>query len=100
MDDSGPALWMSVVDVLGIKDRGVVVIGRLEGNGQLSVGDFLLYDGGRWRVDGIEQSRSALMSASPGSKIGLLLADGPPRDMLRGRTVQFETNGPPQMGAR
>jgi translation elongation factor EF-Tu-like GTPase len=88
-DSAGPELWMTVGAVMRIKGRGTVLVGRLEGTGQLSVGDALLCDGLSWRVDGIEQSRALLTTALPGSKIGVLLAGGPTADGLRGRTVQF-----------
>jgi hypothetical protein len=51
-------------------------------------------------VDGIEQSRALLTTASPGSKIGVLLGDGAAADMLRGRTVQFAPAAQAGPGAR
>jgi elongation factor Tu len=82
-------LWMTVGDVFHIKGRGTVVTGRLEGNGQLNLGDTVVCDGLRWRVGGIEQFRAVLTAAEPGSDIGVLLRGGPAGDVLRGRTVQF-----------
>ncbi len=98
MDYARPELWMTVADVFHIKGRGTVVTGQLEGTGQLAVGDTLLCDGQWWRVDGIEQFRAVLMTALPGSQIGVLLGDGPAADMLRGRTVQFASNAQPGPG--
>ncbi len=83
-------LWMTVSDVFHIRGRGTVVTGLLEGNGQLNPGDTLVCDGLRWQISGIEQFRAVLMTAEPGSDIGVLLRHGPAGDALRGRTVQFE----------
>ncbi len=43
-------------------------------------------------VDGIEQFRALLTTALPGWQLGIQLRDGPTADMLRGRTVEFESN--------
>jgi elongation factor Tu len=90
-DDAAPVAWMTVEDIFRIRGRGTVVTGQLQGTGQLSVGDTLQCDGQRWVVDGIEQFRAVLTTALPGWQIGVLLRDGPATDMLRGRTVQFES---------
>jgi elongation factor Tu len=90
-----PQLWMTVSDVFHIRGRGTVVTGRLEGNGQLNPGDTMVCNGGRWQVSGIEQFRAVLMTAEPGSDIGVLLKNGPAGDVLRGQNVQFE----PRSGA-
>jgi elongation factor Tu len=87
---SGPGLWMTISDVFHIPGRGTVVTGQLEGNFALNVGDILVCDGASWPVSSIEQFRSLLTTAEPGSNIGLLLRNGPPGDALRGRTVTFE----------
>jgi translation elongation factor EF-Tu-like GTPase len=92
MGPASPELWMTVRGVLHIRGRGIVVTGRLEGTGRLSVGDAVLCEGQSWQVDGIEQRGAALTTASPGSNIGILLQDGPPADVLRGRTLLFTTN--------
>ena len=86
-----PQLWMTVSDVFQIRGRGTVLTGRLEGNGQLRAGDTVLCDGQRWQVIGIEQFRVQLVTAEPGSNIGILLGKGPPGYALRGRTIQFES---------
>ncbi len=85
----GPALWMTVDDVFHIKGRGTVITGQLQGDGQLSLGDTLFCDGQSWQVSGIEQFRSMLPAASPGSHIGVLVSGGPSANLLRGRMVQF-----------
>jgi translation elongation factor EF-Tu-like GTPase len=82
-------LWMTVENVFHIKGRGTVVTGQLQGNGQLSVGDALVWNDRGWQVGGIEQLRVALTTAAPGSHIGVLLENGPPADVLRGRIVHF-----------
>jgi translation elongation factor EF-Tu-like GTPase len=92
MCPASPQLWLAVRGVLHISGRGIVVTGRLEGTGQLSVGDAVLCEGQGWQVDGIEQRGAALTTASAGSNIGILLQNGPPADMLRGRTLLFATN--------
>jgi translation elongation factor EF-Tu-like GTPase len=94
MGPASPELWLTVRGVLHIRGRGIVVTGRLEGTGQLSVGDAVLCEGqGQgWQVDGIEQRGTALTTASAGSNIGILLQNGPPAEMLRGRTLLFTTN--------
>jgi elongation factor Tu len=93
MDSALPELWMNVTDVFSIRGRGTVVTGRLEGNGLLSLGDIAVCDGVRWQVSGIEQFRSVLTTAEPGSNIGVLLRDAPAGNALRGRTLQFEPSG-------
>jgi translation elongation factor EF-Tu-like GTPase len=84
-----PQLWMTVSDVFHIRGRGTVVTGLLEGNGLLYPGGSLVCDGIAWQVSGIEQFRTVLTAAEPGSQVGVLLSGGPAGDVLRGRTVQF-----------
>ena len=84
---------MTVSDVFHIPGRGTVVTGQLQGSAPLNVGDTLVCEGARWPVSGIEQFRAVLMSAMPGANIGILLRNGPAGDVLRGRTVAFETGG-------
>ena len=69
-----------------------MVTGQLQGSGQLNVGDTLMCDGMRWQISGIEQFRAVLTAALPGSNIGVLLSNGPPGSVLRGRMVQFEAS--------
>lgn len=97
-EDATPQLWMTVSDVFRITGRGTVITGQLEGDGQLNLGDAVVCDGMRWQVNGIEMFRASLMSAEPGMDIGVLLNDGPPREMLYGRTVVFESGGGVVMG--
>jgi translation elongation factor EF-Tu-like GTPase len=89
-----PGSWMTVSDVFHIRGRGTVVTGQLQGDVPLNIGDTLVYEGTRWQVSGIEQFRSTLMTAMPGSDIGVLLKMGPPADVLRGQTVTFEPGTP------
>lgn len=86
-----PGLWMGVTDLFHIKGRGTVITGRLEGEGQLKVGDIAVCGDMRWQVSGIEQFGARLMTAEPGLDIGVLFRESPPRDMVRNRTVQFES---------
>jgi elongation factor Tu len=82
-------LWMYVTDVFQIRGRGTVVTGRLDGNGQLEVGDTAMVNGMTWQVAGIEKFRATLLAAAPGENIGVLLANGPPADVLRNATLLF-----------
>jgi len=93
------ALSMTIQDVFHIKGRGTVVTGRLQGNGELDVGDVMLCDGRRWQVRGIERFGAVLTSAQPGSNIGVLIADDRAADMLRGCMVQFAP-GTPSAGSQ
>lgn len=86
----GAECWMKISDVFHIKGRGTVVTGQLEGSVPLNVGDTLVCDGASWAVSGIERFRAILTTAEPGENIGILLRDGPPGDVLRGRTATFE----------
>ena len=87
--------WMTVDDVFHIRGRGTVVTGRLQGSVQLNTGDTLVCDGARWAVIQIEQFKATLPTAQPGANIGVLLNNGPPADVLRGRTVKFESGVSP-----
>jgi elongation factor Tu len=83
---------MTVSDVFTIKGRGTVVTGRLEGTGQLNVGDTLVWEGQHWPVSGLEQFRATPRTVLPGTSIGILLRDVHSPDLLRGKTVQFVTS--------
>jgi translation elongation factor EF-Tu-like GTPase len=84
---------MTVVDVFRIFTRGTVVLGRLEGNGRLSVGDRIVCQGRHWRVRGIEQHGAVIKTAEPGSSVGILLRKRPWGKVLRGMTLEFVPNG-------
>jgi len=84
---------MRIEDVFHMRGRGTVVTGRLEGDGELNVGDTMHCDGVSWYISGIEQFRKSLSNASPGANVGLLLGNGPPGDMLRGCVVGFGPAG-------
>jgi translation elongation factor EF-Tu-like GTPase len=81
---------MTISDVFHIPGRGTVVIGQLEGNVPLNVGDTMICEDASWQVHSIEKFRVVLTTAEPGSNIGILLKKGPPGDALRDRTVTFE----------
>jgi hypothetical protein len=51
-----------------IPGRGTVVIGQLQGNVPLNVGDTLACEDGRWKVRSIEQFRTIITTAEPGAK--------------------------------
>jgi translation elongation factor EF-Tu-like GTPase len=92
-DSGGIALWMRVEDIFHIRGRGTVVTGKLDGSGELRVGDTMHCDGVSWHVSGIEQFMKSLPVAQPGANIGVLLSSGPPGDMLRGCVVGFGAAG-------
>jgi elongation factor Tu len=89
---------MGVGDVFYIKGRGTVITGRLEGDVQLQVGDIAVCDGMRWKVIGIEMFGAQLRAAEPGANIGILINEGPSRDVLRDRVIQFESGSGTPMG--
>lgn len=57
---------MYVADVFHIRGRGTVLTGRLEGQGQLDVGDYAVCEAGTWQVTKIEAFRATLETAAPG----------------------------------
>ncbi len=86
----GPRIWMIAVDVFHLAGRGTVVTGRLEGDQQLGVGYTAICDGQRWPVSQISQLQVSRLSADPGTEVGVLLRDGPPSEVLRGKVIWFE----------
>jgi translation elongation factor EF-Tu-like GTPase len=92
-DSDGPTLWMRVEDIFHIRGRGTVLTGKLDGSGELRVGDSMHCDGVSWRVSGVEQFSKSLPVAQPGANIGVLLTKGPPSDRLRGCVVGFGAPG-------
>ena len=81
-------LSLTIDDVFVIKNRGVVVTGRVDA-GEVRVGDTLWVADRAFRVDAIEAFRKSLDSASAGDTIGLLFraaqkADFTPGALLRG----------------
>lgn len=85
-------LWMNAEDIFYIKGRGTVVTGRLEGNGVLALGDAVVCDGEHWTIAGIQKFREVLKTAEPGMNIGILLRNGPPSEVLRGKKLLFVPN--------
>jgi translation elongation factor EF-Tu-like GTPase len=81
---------MRVGDVIDVRGRGTVITGKLEGVGNLQIGDRIHCDGMTWTVGGLDQSSKILQAAYPGTDIGVLLGNGPPGEVLRGRIVGFE----------
>jgi translation elongation factor EF-Tu-like GTPase len=87
-----PQLWMTAENIFYIKGRGTVVTGQLEGSGLLARGDELVCDGLHWPVAGIERVREVLGTAGPGMHVGVLLRNGPPAEVLRGKKLAFVPN--------
>jgi elongation factor Tu len=85
-----PELWMTAENIFHIPGRGTVVAGRLEGSGLLSRGDSLVCDGQHWLVVGIETGQNRLQTAGAGAHVGVLLKNGPPSEVLRGKKLLFE----------
>lgn len=84
---------MRVEDIFHIRGRGTVITGKLDGVGELRVGDTMHCDGVTWKVGGVEQFSKSLQVAHPGTVIGVLLGNGPSGDMLRGCVVAFGVRG-------
>jgi translation elongation factor EF-Tu-like GTPase len=82
-----PQLWMTAENIFYIKGRGTVVTGELEGSGLLARGDKLVCDGLHWPVVRIEKIHEELSAAEPGMHVGLLLKNGPPAEVLRGKKL-------------
>lgn len=89
---------MNVADVFHIRGRGTVLTGKLEGQGQLDVGDYAVCEAGTWQVTKLEMLGSTLETASPGQNVGVLLGSGPPGDLLRNLTVYFQPDARGPMG--
>ena len=98
MDQIGSSLWMNVTDVFHIRGRGTVLTGKLDGQGQLNVGDYAVCEAGTWQVIKIEAFRAELETAAPGMNIGILLGSGPPTDKLRTTSVYFQPGKQGLMG--
>ena len=94
-EPAGSQLWMVASDVFHIPGRGTVVTGRLAGFGLLSIGDLLVCAGLQWPVARIQHGQETLTGAEPDSDIGVLLAEGPAADVLRGQTVEFRPSPAP-----
>jgi translation elongation factor EF-Tu-like GTPase len=63
---------MTVEDVFVIRNRGVVVTGRID-DGVLRIGDMVRINGGpEVEVDGIEQFRKSMDEAAVGDNVGVL----------------------------
>jgi translation elongation factor EF-Tu-like GTPase len=87
-----PQLWMTAENIFHIPSRGTVVTGQLEGSGLLALGDDLVCDGLHWPVAGIEKVKEPLKTAGPGMHVGVLLRNGPPAEVLRGKKLVFVPN--------
>jgi translation elongation factor EF-Tu-like GTPase len=77
---------LTIDDVFVIKNRGVVVTGRVDA-GEVRVGDTLWVADRAFRVDAIEAFRKSLDSASAGDTIGLLFRSAQKADFARGMVL-------------
>lgn len=86
---------MIVEDVFVIRNRGVVVTGRVEA-GTLRVGDTVHINGGRGAtVDAIEKFRKQLHEASPGENVGVLFKSVEKSQVNRGDIITSSGEAPP-----
>jgi translation elongation factor EF-Tu-like GTPase len=85
---------MTVEDVFLIRNRGVVVTGRVE-TGTLRVGDTVQINGGPGvRVDAIEKFRKQLDEATAGENIGVLIRSIDRDQLNRGDVVTSSGEAP------
>jgi translation elongation factor EF-Tu-like GTPase len=86
---------MTVEDVFLIRNRGVVVTGRVE-SGTLRVGDTVHINGGpSVRVDAIEKFRKQLDEATTGENVGVLIKDIDKDQLNRGDVLTSSGEAPP-----
>lgn len=77
---------MSVEDVFFVKNRGVVLTGKIS-SGVVCVGDIVTVDSKEYKVIGIEMFRKLLDSAKEGDNIGLLIEAFNPKIFKKGDIV-------------
>jgi translation elongation factor EF-Tu-like GTPase len=78
---------MTVEDVFLIRNRGVVVTGRVE-SGALRVGDTVHINGGPGvRVDAIEKFRKQIDEATTGENVGVLIKSIDKEQLNRGDVI-------------
>ncbi|MEO3758953.1 EF-Tu/IF-2/RF-3 family GTPase [Mycobacterium sp. B14F4] len=86
---------MAVDDVFVIRNRGVVVTGRVE-TGTLHVGDTVHINGGLGvTVDAIEKFRKQLDEATAGENVGVLFKGVVKSDVNRGDVLTSSGEAPP-----
>lgn len=83
---------MPIDDVFHIKNRGVVVTGRVA-SGTLRVGEQVWVNGRAVVVDGIEAFRKKLDEASVGDTVGVLFTSLTKSDFARGDVLSSEAGG-------
>lgn len=87
-------MQMTVQDVFVIKNRGVVITGRIE-SGTVRVGDLVHINGGPGiPVDAVEMFRKKQDSASAGDNVGLLLESIDKTEVNRGDVVTSSGEAP------
>ena len=77
---------LTVEDIFRIKNRGVVVTGRVA-SGVVSVGDTVLADGTPLVVKGVEKFRKVSEAATAGENVGLLFDDAAHDILTRGAVL-------------
>jgi elongation factor Tu len=86
---------MTVQDAFVIRNRGVVVTGRVEA-GSLRVGDTVHINGGDGvTVTAIEKFRKQQDEAAVGENVGLLIRDLPKNQLNRGDVLTSSGEAPP-----
>lgn len=83
---------LKIDDVFVIKNRGVVVTGRVDA-GEVRVGDTLWVADRTFRVDGIEAFRNTLEVASAGDNVGLLFRTAAKTDFSPGSVLRDAPGG-------
>lgn len=89
---AGPEeLSLEVQDVFFIKlrDKGTVLVGQLQGEGELRPGDLVCHAGREFRLERIEAFNAERPEAGPGDNVGLVLGPGAPPDPFRGARLGF-----------
>jgi translation elongation factor EF-Tu-like GTPase len=70
---------------------GTVLTGEILGTGMLKPGDFVLYEGGRYKIQRIEVFRENLERVQPPRNVGVVLGAQVDKDLFRnGQELHFE----------
>jgi translation elongation factor EF-Tu-like GTPase len=69
--------------------KGTAVVGQLEGEGLLRVGDVLVHSADEFRIQGIEMFRKMLREASAGMNVALILGSTVSPEGFEGQMVHF-----------
>lgn len=87
-DEWPEEMSMRVENVFTIKGRGTVLAGRLEGEGSLWEGDFVILSRGEFPVRGVQSIAKERRRVGPG-QVGVLVGPKFDPDGVSGETVRF-----------